>query len=57
LVVGGNSIPIKKAIDVYKGENKSLLENSEYEELKTKTLEKLNFPLFLPACSVKSSIK
>ena len=49
LVVGGNSIPIKKAIDVYKGENKSLLENSEYEELKTKTLEKIEFSTFF-AC-------
>ncbi|MEA1939314.1 MAG: DUF3352 domain-containing protein [Candidatus Caldatribacteriota bacterium] len=49
LVIGENSLPIKKSIEVYKGEKNSLLKNSEYTELKTKTLEKLEFSQFF-AC-------
>jgi len=37
LVIGGNLSPVKKAIEVFQGESNSLLENSEYEELKVKT--------------------
>jgi hypothetical protein len=37
LVIGGNLSPVKKAIEVFQVESNSLLENSEYEELKVKT--------------------
>ncbi len=37
LVIGGNLSSVKKAIEVFQGESNSLLENSEYEELKVKT--------------------
>ncbi len=36
LVIGGNSSPVKKAIEVFRGERNSLLENSEYIEQKVK---------------------
>lgn len=36
LVIGGNLSPVKKAIEVFQGENNSLLNNSEYKELKVK---------------------
>ena len=41
LVIGGNLSPIKKAIEVFQGENNSLLNNSEYKELKVKTGNKI----------------
>ena len=41
LVIGGNLSPLKKAIEVFQGENNSLLENSEYKEQKAKTGEKV----------------
>jgi len=49
LVIGNLSLPVKKAIDVYKGDILPLFENSEYEELKAKTLEKIEFSTFF-AC-------
>ena len=41
LVIGGNLSPVKKAIEVFRGESKSLLENSEYKEQKMKTEKKV----------------
>ncbi|MGB6607712.1 MAG: DUF3352 domain-containing protein [Atribacterota bacterium] len=41
LVIGGNLSPVKKAIEVFRGERNSLLENSEYIEQKIKTEEKV----------------
>jgi hypothetical protein len=41
LVIGGNLLPVKKAIEVFQGESDSLLENSEYEDLKAKTGKKV----------------
>ena len=41
LVIGGNLSPVKKAIEVFQGENNSLLNNSEYKELKVKTGNKV----------------
>ena len=41
LVIGGNLSPVKKAIEVFRGESNSLLENSEYKEQKVKTEEKV----------------
>ena len=41
LVIGGNLSPVKKAIEVFQGESDSLLENSEYEDLKAKTGKKM----------------
>jgi len=41
LVIGGNLSPVKKAIEVFQGKSNSLLENSEYKELKVKTGEKV----------------
>jgi len=41
LVIGGNLSPVKKAIEVFQGESDSLLENSEYKDLKAKTEEKV----------------
>jgi len=41
LVIGGNLSPVKKAIEVFRGERNSLLENSEYKEQKVKTGKKI----------------
>ena len=41
LVIGSNLSPLKKAIEVFRGESRSLLENSEYKEQKVKTSEKV----------------
>lgn len=41
LVIGGNLSPVKKAIEVFQGESNSLLENSEYKDLKAKTGKKV----------------
>jgi len=41
LVIGGNLSPVKKAIEVFRGESNSLLENSEYKEQKVKTSKKV----------------
>jgi len=41
LVIGGNLSPVKKAIEVFQGEDNSLLNNSEYKELKVKTGNKV----------------
>ena len=41
LVIGGNLSPVKKAIEVFQGENNSLFNNSEYKELKVKTGNKV----------------
>lgn len=41
LVIGGNLSPVKKAIEVFQGENNSLLNNSKYKELKVKTGNKV----------------
>jgi len=41
LVIGGNLSPVKKAIEVFRGESNSLLENSEYKEQKVKTEKKV----------------
>jgi len=41
LVIGSNLLPVKKAIEVFQGESDSLLENSEYEDLKAKTEKKV----------------
>ena len=41
LVIGGNLSPVKKAIEVFRGERNSLLENSEYKEQKVKTGKKV----------------
>jgi len=41
LVIGGNLSPVKKAIEVFRGESNSLLENSDYKEQKVKTGKKV----------------
>jgi len=41
LVIGGNLSPVKKAIEVFRGESNSLLENSDYKEQKVKTEKKV----------------
>jgi hypothetical protein len=41
LVIGGNLSPVKKAIEVFRGERNSLLENLEYKEQKVKTGKKV----------------
>lgn len=41
LVIGGNLTPVKKAIEVFRGERNSLLENLEYKEQKVKTGKKV----------------
>jgi hypothetical protein len=41
LVIGSNLSPLKKAIEVFRGESRSLLENSEYKEQKVKTEKKV----------------
>lgn len=41
LVIGSNLSPLKKAIEVFRGENRSLLENLEYTEQKMKTEKKV----------------
>ncbi len=41
LVIGSNLSPVKRAIEVFRGESNSLLENSEYKEQKVKTEEKV----------------
>ena len=41
LVIGGNLSPVKKAIEVFRGESNSLLENSEYKEQKVKIEKKV----------------
>ncbi|MFH1002507.1 MAG: DUF3352 domain-containing protein, partial [bacterium] len=41
LVIGGSLSPVKKAIEVFQGDRNSLLENSEYKELKLKTEKKV----------------
>lgn len=41
LVIGSNLSPLKKAIEVFRGESRSLLENSEYKEQKMKTEKKV----------------
>ena len=41
LVIGGNLSPLKKAIEVFRGESNSLLKNSEYNEQKVKTGKKV----------------
>jgi len=41
LIIGGNLSPVKKAIEVFQGDSDSLLENSEYKELKVKTGKKV----------------
>ena len=46
VVIGGNPTPVRRAIEVFKGEEKSILENSEYLELKAKAEEKVEFPGF-----------
>jgi len=46
LVIGGNSSPIKKAIEVFKGERDSLLKNFEYKELKIKNGKKVKSSSF-----------
>ncbi|MCJ7814176.1 MAG: DUF3352 domain-containing protein, partial [Candidatus Atribacteria bacterium] len=46
LVIGGNLSPVKKAIEVFQGENNSLFDNSEYKELKVKTGKKVESSSF-----------
>ncbi len=46
LVIGGNLPPVKKAIEVFRGESNSLLENSEYKEQKVKTEKKVELSSF-----------
>ena len=46
LVVGGNLSPVKRAIEVFRGESNSLLENSEYQEQKVKTEKKVESSSF-----------
>jgi len=46
IVIGGNLSPVKKAIDVFKGEVNSILKNSEYKGLKIKTDEMLETSSF-----------
>ena len=46
LVIGGNLSPVKKAIEVFQGENNSLFNNSEYKELKMKTGNKVESSSF-----------
>ena len=41
LVIGGDLLPVKKAIEVFRGESNSLLENSKYKEQKVKTGKKV----------------
>ena len=41
LVIGGNLSPVKKAIEVFRGESNSLLENSDYKGQKVKTGKKV----------------
>jgi len=41
LVIGGNLSPVKKAIEVFRGESNCFLENSEYKEQKVKTGKKV----------------
>jgi len=41
LVIGGSLSPVKKAIEVFRGESNSLLGNSEYREQKIKTEKKV----------------
>ena len=43
LVIGGNLSPVKKAIEVYQGERNSLLKNLDYQRVKTKTSQKVDF--------------
>ena len=46
LVIGGNLSPVKRAIEVFRGESNSLLENSEYKEQKLKTEKKVESSSF-----------
>jgi hypothetical protein len=46
LVIGGDISPVKKSIEVFKGERNSLLENSEYEEQKVETGKKVESSSF-----------
>lgn len=46
VVIGGNPTPVRRAIEVFKGEENSILKNSEYLELKAKAEEKVEFPGF-----------
>ena len=46
LVIGGNLLPVKRAIEVFRGESNSLLENSEYQEQKVKTEKKVESSSF-----------
>jgi len=55
LVLGSNAVATKKAIDVYLSEKKSLTENIEYNEMKAKTMEKIEFSTFF-ACLFSQEI-
>ena len=46
LGIGGDISPVKKSIEVFKGERNSLLENSEYEEQKVETGKKVESSSF-----------